>query len=151
MIPDDFTQYNTIDNLPVETSTRRAQDMESATVPLADAPQIAGRAQVDVTTPAYPTQASVLTGSRARNKPFPDFFPPPGYNTRTMNFTHLVIPSLGDTERLGSLKDKLQSLSNLSEPENGAVGKLTAFLSTMGSLTNILQDVIGSMRQFTRG
>jgi len=151
MNPYEVNPYSTIDKLPIETSTRRAQDMESTGPNLREAPQIAGSAQIDVTAPAFATQSSLLTGVQERNKSFSDFFPPKGYNRRTKNFTYLVIPSMGDTERIGSLKDKLQSLPNLSDQEGVEVGKLTAFLSTMGSLNNILSDVIGSMRQFTRG
>lgn len=147
----DISQYSTIDNLPVETSNRRAQDMESKGPNLQDAPRIAGSSQIDVTTPAFATQSSVLTGTLKRNKSFSDFNPPTGYNTGTKNFSHLVIPSIGDSERLSSLSDKLQSLPNLNDTESTQVGKLTTFFSTMGNLNNILSDVHGSMRQFTRG
>ncbi|MDX8430295.1 MAG: DUF5399 family protein [Candidatus Algichlamydia australiensis] len=152
MIPEDFTNYNTIDNLPVETSTRRAQDMESEGVNLREAPQIAGRARVDVTAPAYPTQSSVLTGSANRNKPFPDFYPPKGYTRQRGIFTsYFIIPSLGNSDRLTSHKEKLESLQNLTEPENRQSGKLISFLSTLSNLTAVLGDITGSMNQFKKG
>ena len=147
----DISQYSTIDNLPVETSNRRAQDMESKGPNLQDAPRIAGSSQIDVTTPAFATQSSILTGTLKRNKSFSDFNPPTGYNTGTKNFSHLIIPSIGDSDRLSSLSDKLQSLPNLNDTESTEVGKLTNFFSLMGNLNNILQDVHGSIRQFTRG
>ena len=151
-VPEDFTNYNTIDNLPLGTSNAWAEAQKKGGVDLREAPQVAGQARIDVTSPAFATQSSVLTGTANRNKPFPDFYPPKGYTRQRGVFTsYFVIPSLGNSDRLTSHKEKLESLQNLTEPESMQSGKLTSLLSTLGSLTAILGDITGSMNQFKRG
>jgi hypothetical protein len=105
-----------INDLPLDSYKRYAEDVEKQrreTLQFKDDRQVVGPAQIDVTTPSFPSEVKSLLGEdlcRARWSDFPAL--PETIARRSKCFSSDLIPSLGNQESLLALKQKLDNLES---------------------------------------
>jgi hypothetical protein len=104
----------TIDNLGVETSIRYAQDQERLDARIIKESQLVPqKTEVSVATPFVLSEFDQVY-SLGKTVPWALFSPPPNYyNAGKALFSYLLIPSLGDYEKLEADLDKVEGVEDL--------------------------------------
>ncbi len=102
----------TIDNLPVETYTRYAEDKKLYDDKLIkEAHSIPPNTEVDVTVPAYPSEMEALLGAPPRQPVWAEFPPPPYYlEQKKRIFTTQVLPSLGSEDKKAAQAQRIMEI-----------------------------------------
>ncbi len=141
----------TIDNLGPEVHQdfiNRIQLLSEEEVKkLTETPSIAKRAEV-LTTAIKPLESDKLFGlETSQTSPF---IPPKELVLAIDVLTHSLIPSLGTT---AELLQKLKSLneSDLSEEEKDQMKSLSKTITTIDTLTNILQEIQRKKQEYKKG
>ena len=111
----------TIDNLGVDVSTRYAADQKLVDPKaIKESRGIPAQMEIDVSSPAYPSEMETLIQLSPTQNVWANFFMPAGFlEQRRRVFTFLIIPSLGSDEKRESqalkILAKLKALSDKTE------------------------------------
>ena len=157
----------TIDNLGVDASIRYAKDQEAIDVRFIQESQLVpSKTEISVATPYTPSEFDQLY-SLEKKISWALFSPPPNYfNAEKSLFSYLLIPSLGDYEKLEADLDKVEGVEDLlkkphkkSDRDSSHDEKqdekdrktLLALLQCIGKLNKILGVVNARRNQYQRG
>ena len=162
----------TIDNLGVDASTRYAEDQKRLDPSLIkEARAIPAQAEIEVTTPFFPSELETLLHTAPLQKSWAIFSPPPLYlEQKKRLFTFQSIPSLGSEDKKESQAQKiLIKLQSLEEQrlKQGQDSKkksedelahqtqekeiLTTLLQTIIHLDKLIVDINSRRSQYQKG
>jgi hypothetical protein len=99
----------TIDNLGIDASARYAEDKKNLDETLIkEARAIPIQTEIDVTTPAFPSELDALFDLSKRHISWADFYAPDRYNEQKKRlFTFHLIPSLGSDDRMEAQAERI--------------------------------------------
>jgi hypothetical protein len=158
----------TIDNLGVDASVRYAKDQELYEARyIEEARLIPQKTEVSVAKPYVPSEFDQFF-SVGRTVSWALFSPPPNYYAGDKAlFSYLLIPSLGDYEKLEAGSDKIESLQGVLDQEKEGSGQsfdegekdgeererktIAALFECIGKLNKALVLINSRRNQYQRG
>jgi Family of unknown function (DUF5399) len=129
----------TIDNYPIEVSTRYAEDQKILDKAITEeASRIPARTKIEVTQPVFPSELEMLVGMQTREHTIALFSPPElFFSQRKPLFTSQVCPSLGSEEIKEATMEKIQRIQDEEKTE-----KQKKSLFTLLETLNLLDKMI---------
>lgn len=115
-----MTSKTTIDQLPLDISTRYAQDQKQLVLPLIkdikDSREVSAKTQISVFTPSVSSLLESLTGNLSIHSTLASFNPP-RESIGFLVFTYLLVPSIGSNDKLEALLQKVEEMRKMDKDE----------------------------------